>query len=65
MTGVSMGEFVIAYPGCAAPLDPSQSCTVGIQFKPHSPGPKTAQVTVTVGRYPDQPMSSALTGMAE
>jgi hypothetical protein len=65
IVGVSMGDFTIDSPGCAAPLESGASCTVGVRFVPHATGRKTAETTFGVGSYPGRTVSAAMTGTGE
>jgi len=64
LTGNNPTEFVVANDNCtrAATLAAGDSCTVGVSFKPSTPGAKTASVQVTAN--PGGTVAASLSGMA-
>ena len=45
--GTNPGDFAIAYTSCAGNLVPSQTCVVGLTFKPTTTGARAASLTLT------------------
>jgi hypothetical protein len=63
VTGPDADQFEIPWQSCAPQVSNHQSCSVQVQFKPTSPGPKSAQVTLR--STPGGIVNVALTGAAD
>src|SRR4051812_6327939 len=63
ITGGDAGQFGVTSHTCTSPLDPGDTCTVGVAFDPSSFGDKTAQVSVPSDAPPGVAVGLSGTGI--